>query len=62
MLVKWNPSNKFKPYINRSLNIEYINDNFSKEAIKSAVFEKWSIAIDGRKKLSTIVDEFYDAL
>ena len=50
---------RYKPYISRSLNIEYMNKNFTKESLEK-VCRKYNYEIDRRKKMSTIVDEIYD--
>ena len=46
---------RYKPYISRSLNIEYMNANFTKESLER-VCRKYNYEIDRRKKMSTIVD------
>ena len=52
---------RYKPYISRSLNIEYMNANFTKESLEK-VCRKYNYEIDRRKKMSTIVDEIYDLI
>ena len=52
---------RYKPYISRSLNIEYMNANFTKESLEK-VCRKYDYEIDRRKKMSTIVDEIYDLI
>ena len=52
---------RYKPYISRELNIEYMNANFTKKSLER-VCRKYNYEIDRRKKMSTIVDEIYDLI
>ena len=52
---------RYKPYISRSLNIEYMNKHFTKESLEK-LCRKYNYEIDRRKKMSTIVDEIYDLI
>ena len=56
----WN-TNKYKPWISKSLNKQHLMENFTKESLEKAA-RKVGYEVDRRKKLSTIVDEIYDLL
>ena len=60
-MLNWKPRNKYKPYLSRSLNIEYLNANFTKESLEKAC-RKFGHEIDRRKKMRTIIEEIYDIL
>jgi|TARA_B100000902_G_scaffold65408_2_gene71927 hypothetical protein len=60
-MLNWKPRNKYKPYISRQLNIEYLNAEFTKESLEKAC-RKYGYEIDRRKKMSTIIEEVYDIL
>ena len=54
-------NSKYKPYISEYLNRQHLMENFTKESLEKAG-RQVGLEIDRRKKLSTIVDEIYDAL
>ena len=54
-------NSRYKPWISKSLNKQYLMENFTKESLEKAA-RKVNYSVDRRKKLSTIVDEIYDLL
>ena len=60
-MLTWKPKNKFKPYISVSLNKEYIEEHWTKEAFEKAM-RKYGVEIDKRKSMTRLLEENYDIL
>ena len=60
-MLTWKPKNKFRPYISVSMNKEYIESNWTKEAFEKAM-RKYGVEIDKRISMTRLVEENYDLL
>ena len=60
-MLKKKKKNKFRPYISVSMNKEYIESNWTKEAFEKAM-RKYGVEIDKRKSMTRLVEENYDLL
>jgi len=54
-------SNKFKPFYSKSLNIEFVKDNFTKASLERSL-RLQGVEIDKRKSMTRLVKENYDIL
>ena len=54
-------SNKFKSFYSKSLNIEFVKDNFTKASLERSL-RLHGVEIDKRKSMTRLVKENYDIL
>jgi len=54
-------SNKYKPYWSRSMNVDFIIENFTKAQLEKKA-RRHGIELDKRKSLKNLVEQCYDVL
>ena len=54
-------SNKYKPFWSRSMNVDFITENFSKVQLEKKA-RRHGIELDKRKSMKNLIEECYDVL